>query len=83
MNEQAAGQVLLLRAFETTGFARWTDEDRAWASRSALQALGTEAPAEAFLAARAQAGAACKSLGCAATSISSCDAQPSSRAAIR
>jgi hypothetical protein len=56
MNEQAAGQVLLLRAFETTGFARWTDEDRAWASRSALQALGTEAPAEAFLAARAQAG---------------------------
>jgi hypothetical protein len=56
MNEPAAAQVLLLRAFETTGFARWTDEDRAWASRSALQAVGTEAPAEAFLAARAQAG---------------------------
>ncbi len=56
MNEQAAGQVLLLRAFETTGFARWTDEDRAWASRSALQAVGSEAPAEDFLAARAQAG---------------------------
>ncbi len=56
MNESAAGDVLLLRAFETTGFARWTDEDRAWASRSALQAVGTEAAAEAFLAARAQAG---------------------------
>jgi len=56
MDERAAGKVLLLRAFETTGFARWSDEDRAWASRSALQAVGTEAPAEAFLAARAQAG---------------------------
>ena len=56
MNERAAGDVLLLRAFETSGFARWTDEDRAWASRSALQMVGTDAPAEAFLAARAQAG---------------------------
>ena len=56
MNEAAAGEVLLLRAFETTGFARWTDDDSAWASRSALQAVGAEAPAEAFLAARAQAG---------------------------
>ena len=56
MNERAAGDVLLLRAFETSGFARWTDEDRAWASRSALQAVGADAPAEAFLAARAQAG---------------------------
>jgi hypothetical protein len=46
--------VLLLRAYESTGFARWTDADRDWASRSALQALGTDAPAEAFLAARAQ-----------------------------
>jgi hypothetical protein len=56
MNESAAGEVLLLRAFETTGCAPWTDEDRAWASRSALQAVGADAPAEAFLAARAQAG---------------------------
>jgi len=56
MNEPAAGQVLLLRAFETAGYARWTDGDRAWASRSALQAVGTEATAEAFLVARAQAG---------------------------
>lgn len=56
MNEQAAGQVLLLRAFETRGHARWSDADRAWATRSALQAVGGDAPAEAFLAARAQAG---------------------------
>jgi hypothetical protein len=56
MNEPAAGQVLLLRAFETTDYTRWTDEDRAWASRSALQAVGTEATDEAFLTARAQAG---------------------------
>jgi hypothetical protein len=55
MNEQAAGQVLLLRAFETGGNARWSDADRAWATRSALQAVGADAPAEAFLAARAQA----------------------------
>jgi len=55
MNEQAAGQVLLLRAFETGGHARWSDADRAWATRSALQAVGADAPAEAFLAARAQA----------------------------
>ena len=56
MNESAAGEVLLLRAFEASGFARWSDEDRAWATRSALQAVGADAPAEAFLAARAQAG---------------------------
>jgi hypothetical protein len=55
MNEQAAGQVLLLRAVETRGHARWSDADRAWATRSALQAVGADAPAEAFLAARAQA----------------------------
>jgi len=55
MNEQAAGQVLLLRAVETGGPARWSDADRAWATRSALQAVGADAPAEAFLAARAQA----------------------------
>ncbi len=55
MNEAAAAEVLLLRAYESTGFARWTDADRAWASRSALQAVGADAPAENFLVARAQA----------------------------
>jgi hypothetical protein len=56
MNEAAAGEVLLLRAFESSGFARWSDADRAWATRSALQSVGSHAPAETFLAARAQAG---------------------------
>jgi hypothetical protein len=56
MNESAAGDVLLLRAFETTGFAHCSDEERTWASRSALQAVGSNAPADAYLAARAQAG---------------------------
>jgi len=55
MNERAAAEVLLLRAFESSGFARWTDADRAWASRSALQAVGGDAAPESFLAARAQA----------------------------
>ncbi|HYN59518.1 MAG TPA: DUF2868 domain-containing protein [Rubrivivax sp.] len=54
MNETAAAQVLLLRAFETRGATTWTDDDRAWASRSALQAVGAAAPAEGFIAARAQ-----------------------------
>ena len=56
MQEAAASEVLLLRAYETSGFAAWTDDDRRWASRSALQAVGADAPADAFLAARAQAG---------------------------
>jgi hypothetical protein len=54
MNEATAGEVLLLRAYESNGFAPWTETDRAWASRTALQAVGADAPAEAFLAARAQ-----------------------------
>ena len=56
MNEAAAAEVLLLRAYESTGFAGWSDADRAGASRSALQAVGSDAPAGAFLAARARAG---------------------------
>jgi hypothetical protein len=55
MNESAAGEVLLLRAYESAGFARWSDADKAAASRSALQQVGAQAPAEAFLQARAHA----------------------------
>lgn len=55
MNEASAAEVLLLRAYENTGFASWSDADRAWASRSALQAVGSDAPAGAFLATRARA----------------------------
>jgi hypothetical protein len=54
MNEASAGEVLLLRAYEHTGFAPWTEADRAWASRAALTAVGSDAPAEQYLAARAQ-----------------------------
>ena len=54
MNEAAAGEVLLLRAYERSGFAPWTEADRAWASRAALAAVGNDAPGEQFLAARAQ-----------------------------
>jgi len=35
---------------------RWSDAARAWATRSALQSVGADAPPAAFLAARAQAG---------------------------
>jgi hypothetical protein len=56
MNERAAHDVLLLRAFESSGFANWRDDDRAWATRSALQQVGADAPAADFLAARARAG---------------------------
>ena len=56
MNEGAAAEVLWLRAVESGGSAHWSGEDRAWATRSALQAVGSDAPAEAFLAARARAG---------------------------
>ncbi len=54
MNEAAAAQVLLLRAYESTDFAAWTDADRAWAGRAALQSVGADAAADDFLAARAQ-----------------------------
>jgi len=51
MNEAAAAQVLLLRAYESTGFAPWSDADRAWAGRAALQTVGADAAADEFLAA--------------------------------
>lgn len=55
MNEKAAGEVLLVRAFETTDGTPWTAADRAWASRVAAEALGEDAPADAFVAYRAHA----------------------------
>lgn len=54
MNETTAGEVLLLRAYETAGVATWTEADRAWASETALQRVGAQAPVEDFIAARAQ-----------------------------
>ena len=54
MNEDSARQVILLQAFETAQPAspNWTDDDRAWASRLALQEGSDCAPT--FIARRAQ-----------------------------
>ena len=54
MNEARAREVLMLQAFETVQPAGpcWTDEDRAWATRLALQD-GAADSAEAFIARRA------------------------------
>jgi len=56
MNEADARRVLLLRALETAApdGPLWTAEDREWATRAARDALGTEAPAEDWLAGRAR-----------------------------
>ena len=56
MNERAAAEVLLLRAFEGAGLPWCGDDVRTWATRSALQSVGADAPADAFVAARAHAG---------------------------
>lgn len=56
MNERAAAEVLLLRAFETAGLPWCGDDAHRQATRSALHTVGADAPAEAFLAARAHAG---------------------------
>ena len=53
MNESAARNVLLLRAFETTPNSGWTDGDRAWASRAAAEVEGASAPLERIVARRA------------------------------
>lgn len=53
MNESAARQVLLVRAYETTPGAGWSDEDRAWASRAAAEVEGADAPLDRFVARRA------------------------------
>jgi hypothetical protein len=55
LNEADARRVLLLQSHEgTTASPLWTDADRDWATRGALQQVGGDAPAETFLAARAQ-----------------------------
>ena len=54
MNETAARGVLLVQAFETAQPVppSWGDEDRAWATRLALQDAGS-GDTEAFIARRA------------------------------
>jgi hypothetical protein len=55
MTEGGAREVLLVRAIETAGDsgAMWSDEDRAWATRAALEVAGTDAAPDAFVARRA------------------------------
>ena len=55
MNETAAREVLLLQAVETAQPAspNWSDEDRAWATRLALQDAAENSDGEAFIARRA------------------------------
>ncbi len=55
MNETAARQVTLLEAYERAQPASpsWGDDDRAWADRVALEAAGSQATPDEFLAQRA------------------------------
>ncbi len=55
MNERLARDVTWLEAFETAQprAPSWSDEDRAWADRVALEAVAPEAPADEFVAQRA------------------------------
>ncbi len=53
MTEDEARQVLLLQSREATAHATWPPEDRAWATRHAVAAVGEGAPPERFVVARA------------------------------
>ena len=55
MDEQSAIEVAAVRALETADGARtlWTDADRAWASTTAAQAVGSQAAPADFVARRA------------------------------
>ena len=56
MNEAAARNVVLVRAFETGSAqgANWSDADAAWASRAAAEVVGSDAGADRFVARRAE-----------------------------
>nr|HET7858620.1 DUF2868 domain-containing protein [Caldimonas sp.] len=56
MDERHAREVTCLEAFETARpeSPSWTDDDRAWADRVALEAVPADAPADAYLAGRAR-----------------------------
>jgi hypothetical protein len=54
MTEDDARRVLLLRAYESpAGPAPWSEDDRAWATREAVAALGEGAAPERFVTTRA------------------------------
>jgi hypothetical protein len=56
MDERHAREVTCLEAFETARpeSPSWTDDDRAWADRVALEAVAVDAPADAYVAGRAR-----------------------------
>ena len=56
MHERHAREVTCLEAFETARpeSPSWTDDDRAWADRVALEAVAADAPADVFVADRAR-----------------------------
>ena len=57
MNESAARDVVLLRAFESEApDETWSDDDWSWASRAAAESVGTRADPGAFVARRAALG---------------------------
>ena len=54
MNEAAARRTVLLRAYEREPASeKWSEEDRAWATRAAAQVEGERAEDDAFIARRA------------------------------
>ncbi|MCU0972748.1 MAG: DUF2868 domain-containing protein [Burkholderiales bacterium] len=59
MNEAAARNVVLVRAFETAGAGRsgWSDADALWASRAAAEVVGSDADADRFIARRSELAA--------------------------
>ncbi len=58
MDEAAARQVLLVRAFETTPGAPWSEADRDWADAGAHRRAPRDADTEALIAERARIAAA-------------------------
>ena len=56
MNERQAREATLLEAFESAPATSpsWGDDDRRWADRVALEAVGSSAPAPTFVAERAR-----------------------------
>lgn len=55
MNETAARNVILVRAYESVnaGNAAWSDADRTWASRAAAEVVGSDSGSDRYLARRA------------------------------
>jgi hypothetical protein len=61
MNESDARSALLVRAYETLPPAQthgaWSEDDRAWATQAALQSVGEQASAAAFIGRRSRLAA--------------------------